>query len=291
MLSDRKLIIAGNTLHFYHYNYPQKYGQKEDKPKKQARKYQTDSTEEDISNDYRSKKAIKRIVEANAGQYLNKNLTVCKAIFATLTFKENVTELQDANRLFKKFIMRLNYSLTKDSTHSLKYLVVPEFQKKTRDAVHYHVIFFNLPYIEKIYDRFADIWKHGNVNIKTVYNTNHLTNYVVKYVTKQARDERTFNKKKYFTSRDIYRPKEVRVQNLVEVLMKNIDHEPVYGKQFHSGTLITKYQCYTITQEQKSKINSLLELVSCYSLPDISHLLTYKQLELTLNFKSNEIGT
>lgn len=276
MLSTRKLVIAGNTLHFYHYNYPQKYGQKEENRKKTARKFKANSSEENISNDYRSEKAIKRIVQSNAGQYRNKNNIPCKAIFVTLTFKENVTELKIANRIYSKFIMRLNYYIG-NSKNELKYLVVPEFQKLTRKAVHYHVIFFNLPYIENIYDEMKKIWGQGTVNVKTIYDTHHLTNYVVKYITKQERDERVFNQKKYFTSRNILRPIELREENLIELLSKQINQKPDFGKQFNSGTLITNYTCFTTTAEQNNIVKNLLEFLRSSPQWDYSHLLQYRQ--------------
>ncbi len=55
----------------------------------------------------RAKKQLRRLINANAGQYGREFTTK----FLTLTFKENITDPKEANYLFTKFIKRLNYKL------------------------------------------------------------------------------------------------------------------------------------------------------------------------------------
>lgn len=284
MLSTKKLVIAGNTLHYYAYNYPQKYGTQSKPKTKYTRNYQEDNEEGDPSNQWRTEKSIKRLIQSNVQQYRDKNAKFFRPIFVTLTFKENVTELSQANPLFTKFIKRLNYFVTGSKSATLKYLVVPEFQKKTRQAVHYHILFFNLPYVEKVYDEFNRVWGQGNVNVKTIWNNpNHIANYVTKYITKQEQDERTFNKKSYFTSRGLLKPQEVREENLVGVLIDVLEkYKPLYVKQFHSGSLVTDYQCLNISIQEKEKISSLLGFLRSSFLPPLSHYFPPVQQELTL---------
>lgn len=69
-----------------------------------------------------------------------------KTKFVTLTFSENVESIDYANDEFRKFIQRLNYRLYSTKKASLKYLATWEKQK--RGSIHYHVIFFNLPFIK-----------------------------------------------------------------------------------------------------------------------------------------------
>ncbi|MGM9458151.1 rolling circle replication-associated protein, partial [Lacticaseibacillus rhamnosus] len=61
--------------------------------------------------------------------------------FVTFTFAENVKDIDQANREWKKFVQRLRRRYG-----DFKYLSVIEFQK--RGAVHYHMI-SDLPYVKK----------------------------------------------------------------------------------------------------------------------------------------------
>lgn len=87
-----------------------------------------------------------------------------KTSFMTITFKENVTNIEYANAEFKKFIKRLNYKLFKTKKAELKYIAVWELQK--RGAIHYHIIFFSLPYIA--HTELRKLWTLGSINIKKI---------------------------------------------------------------------------------------------------------------------------
>jgi len=116
--------------------------------------------------------------------------------FITLTFKDNVSDLFAANKIFKKFILRLKY-LHKD----LKYLAVPEFQK--RGAVHYHVL-INVAYIENA--KLAEIWGQGFVMINKVRHINNLGLYISKYICKNLFDVRYFGMRKILCSKNLSQP-------------------------------------------------------------------------------------
>jgi len=278
-ISDRKLILAGNTLHLYKYNYPQVYATNQPKKKstpahlqyseEEDFTFQEKPTEEFDSNSYRSKRTIKHIIQDNTNQYTNKKGRPFKPVFVTLTFRENITRLEQANPIYTNFIKRLNYYIYKEKKNKLHYLVVPEFQKKTRQAVHYHAIFFNLPFVKNVYDEFNRIWEEGNVNVKTVHNTLHLSNYIVKYITKQLPDQRTFNKKSFFTSHQIKRPIVLKQQELVNTIISQFTPKENFTKTFNSGTLITDYKCLTISQEKLNTLYSLLDLSQSLNWPSI----------------------
>lgn len=280
MISDKKIVLAGNTLHLYKYNYPLKYGTKQQKKSKCIREYSSDSTEDDFGNEYRSKRTLKRIVQANAFQWKNKSSQCYRPIFVTLTFKANITELSEANPIFTNFNKRLNRFLKR--SNNIQYVAVPEFQKLTRDAVHYHVVYFNLPYIPRIYDEFTKLWGQGNVNIKTINNLDHLVNYVAKYITKQGRDERNFNKKSYFTSRGLFRPLETRNQEMIDILIEQLNFQPKYEKTFHNLSLSTTYQCIKLNITQLNILKQFLQFAQSLHLPPLSHYYPPKQLELQL---------
>lgn len=81
----------------------------------------------------------------------------------TLTFHDNITNIEIANTELKKFIQRLNRRLAKKSQKA-KYLATWEKQKP--GAIHYHVIFFSLGYIKK--SELEKIWRNGFVQINKV---------------------------------------------------------------------------------------------------------------------------
>lgn len=131
--------------------------------------------------------------------------------FLTLTFKENFTDLKEANLIFKKFIKRLKYAYPE-----LKYLAVPEFQK--RGAVHYHVL-LNLGYVEN--SELAAIWDQGFVMINTIRHVRNIGLYISKYIGKDLFDKRYFGMRKVLYSRNLDRPKIiVFARSVKEYLLK-----------------------------------------------------------------------
>lgn len=98
---------------------------------------------------------IARIVDCN---YDNKTK------FLTLTFKENIQDITITNKEFKYFIQRLNYYLYQTKVQILKYIATWEKQK--RGAIHYHVIFFDFPYVAK--QKLQDLWTHGFIKINRI---------------------------------------------------------------------------------------------------------------------------
>jgi len=101
-------------------------------------------------------------------------------IFVTLTYKENVLDLKQAKKDFKLFIQRLSY----ETNTNLKYVCVPERQK--RGAVHFHCLFFNLPF--RPLSVFKAIWPHGDARFERSKQLRSIASYVAKYVTKHSFD-------------------------------------------------------------------------------------------------------
>lgn len=156
-------------------------------------------------------------------------------VFATFTFADNIKEPKQANRLYTSFIKRLNYSLTKNKSLTLKYLTVIEFQK--RGAVHYHTVFFNLPYYKgDVQKYFREIWSYGFTKINAVNDLQHLSNYVVKYLTKNNRDKRLDGQKYYFSSKGLIQPREFYDKNNILQLLKKLPS--------NIETIQTQYKTY-----------------------------------------------
>ncbi len=100
--------------------------------------------------------------------------------FVTLTFKENLQDIKKADAEFRKFMKRLLRRFPE-----CKYVAVREFQE--RGAVHYHLAANT--YIEQ--KQLHEIWGNGFVWIeRKINNSNQLTNYLCKYITKHADDPR-----------------------------------------------------------------------------------------------------
>ena len=175
----------------------------------------------------RAKTDLRRLINANINQYG----TTSK--FVTLTFAENIQDIKSANYEFKKFRQRLEYELGE----KLKYVVVIEFQK--RGAIHYHSLFFNLPYIEN--NRLAEIWKNGFVKINKIDDVDNIGAYVTKYMTKEQQDEaksdRLRGQKSYFTSRGLKKPIEIIKKEEIEQVATALSQHKVYESQFSNDYL------------------------------------------------------
>lgn len=157
--------------------------------------------------------------------------------FFTLTFKDNLTDVKVANRIFAKFIMRLKHKFTKD----LKYLAVVEFQN--RGAVHYHVL-SDIPFIPS--DELQKIWGQGFVYINAISHVDNIGAYIVKYMTKDNTDERLQGQKAYLYSRNLKKPETLINHNLKDfdkienkIIKKyNLDkQEAIYESTFDTEML------------------------------------------------------
>lgn len=123
--------------------------------------------------------------------------------FMTLTFKDNIDDILYANYEFNKFIKRLNFSVYKTKKQQLKYLAVWEKQK--RGAIHYHIIFFDLPYIRQ--KDLQHTWEHGFIRINKidVDSKENRGRYVSKYFSKDI-DDKNYKQKAFFKSQNLKLP-------------------------------------------------------------------------------------
>lgn len=172
----------------------------------------------------KSAKKIMTLVKHNVGQYKKTNGKPYPPIGLTLTFTENVQDWNFANKEFGNFMKRLNYKIYGKKCSDLAYISVPELQE--RGAIHYHIFFFNLPYIDK--DEVEELWGYGSAHIKQEthngkkleeLNGESLGKYITKYMTKQFYskdkkgeykfyyDKETWEGKKiYFASKNLFKP-------------------------------------------------------------------------------------
>ncbi|WP_086445301.1 rolling circle replication-associated protein [Candidatus Enterococcus lemimoniae] len=127
--------------------------------------------------------------------------------FLTLTFKENIEDIDYTNSEFKKFIKRLNYQLYKTKKAQIRYLATWEKQK--RGAIHYHIILFRFPYVP--HKQLLSTWGHGAVRINKI-DVDGIENrgrYISKYFDKEL-ELKEHKKKAFFKSQNLRLPKETK---------------------------------------------------------------------------------
>jgi len=164
------------------------------------------SDESLLASTRRSRSKLTRLIYANSWQYRDLRGVLIPPKFLTLTFKENITSLSEANRYLTKFVRSVNLSFKSTLVQPLKYVCVPEFQE--RGAVHFHMVIFNFPFADKVFSRLRCFWPN-RFELKTISRNSgvgYVSDYLIKYVTKQTYDSRFFNKKRYSVSRFLLSP-------------------------------------------------------------------------------------
>ena len=263
--SRLKVVVSGTSFEFYEFDHPIFYGPKQKKSKEDNQpsfKLVMSEEEKATSSARRAKSHIKRLIKTNAFNWFNEKDKPYLPITLTLTFAEDIRDVKEANNLFSNFIQRLNYSVNlvergwskkEAKKNILKYTVVIEFQDKTRGGVvHYHVIFYNLPKMERIYDRLNDIWGKGFFWVgekkkrgkNSTYVRDHkkldkIIDYFIRYISKSFGDKRLWNKKTYFNSRGLIKPTVIVEENLVDMIF---DEVPKEALQFKADNLKYPYK-------------------------------------------------
>lgn len=198
----------------------------------------------ELKNIMRSKLKCQRLAKANINDW---------ETFITLTFAENITNIEQANKRFKNFIDKVR-RIKKD----FKYLVITEFQK--RGATHYHMlsnISINdnkLIYSQEDNPKFKHIkyWNDGFTSVEIIKeDPKKIIGYIAKYMTKDI-DNRLFNRHRYFCSRNLNVPKESYI---------NLDND--FEKEFYKKIIQDKdliYQHEYLNPYDNNKV-TFLELL------------------------------
>lgn len=170
-----------------------------------------------------------------------------KDTFMTLTFADNVSQIQYADNEFKKFIKRFNYKYNRES----KFLAVREFQK--RGAIHYHILIdWHLPSTldkedlrELERNIGSSVWSHGFVKLLSLKKrqvddkpVDNVGAYIIKYMTKDLYEERLAHNKIYLCSRKLNRPT-VLIQEEAAALLKQVNIQDC--KEVFSNTYSSDY--------------------------------------------------
>lgn len=205
--NNEKIIVCGQFIEKYNYTFPFFWGFQ---GKETTKSYNEKKERSDLSINRARQKLYKIILSNIDDKQKNKNL------FVTLTFKKNMKDLKKANYEFTKFIQRFNTFTNK----KYRYVNVIEFQK--RGAIHYHTLFFDVPYIKNLHLKIEKLWGLGMTNVKPIYKIKNLSAYVSKYIRKGFFDKRLSTQKAYFCSRNcIYPQIYKRSEDIDKILNEN----------------------------------------------------------------------
>jgi len=175
---------------------------------------------------YRVREQIYRIVEGNRGRHGK-----YKAVFFTLTDRDQQTNIKEANKSIKALMRRLKQT----TGYSIKYIIVPERHKS--GAIHYHGVFFNLPFIDIKFFK-ESLWKKGYVDLQLPKKIRSVAKYLSKYLTKDTFSSLPANEKAYFCSRGIFRPISLFTDQYPQNIIKPLKVE--IKKKFIKTTYLCK---------------------------------------------------
>lgn len=214
---SKKAIVTGKIIEIYEYERPIFKGSNNRRRGRVGCGFTSQEEKQNNRNKTvaRAKAYVRRIINANPD--LDK--------FLTLTYKENLQNIETARKDFDKFIKRL-----KSKVKRLKYVNVIEFQK--RGAIHFHLV-CNLPYIDV--KKLSKIWRLGFVKINKIDNVDNIGAYITKYMTKDNADSRLIGKKCYTMSKNLKKPTVYVEETEINALLEDIESvKHVYTNSYYS---------------------------------------------------------
>ena len=246
-----KRVLAGDVLQVYEYEKIQSTV----RPGK-ARKAKEPGGEKKgrvrMDSVYRARSRCTRLINTNARKGKNPDK------FVTLTFAENMTDLDAANREFHKFIKRLEYFVG----HKVAYVAVPQiqwerFKKYGVKVWHYHVYFFGLDYIPNA--KLNEIWAQGFVRINAIENIQNVGTYVSRYMEKDFSVEGAANHRRFTCSIGLEQPQEERAMKADDLLSDISDEFMLeYEKEYQNNPNMgwVKYRRYQRKKQEGQTLTS-----------------------------------
>lgn len=239
---NKKAIISGNIVEIIYYQIPVFEGYEN---KSTGKKKTKSDTKKRTNNINQSKMKLRRLI--------NSNITG-KDLFITLTYADNMCDIDAGKDDFKKFIKRWNYQRKKKSLDALQYVYVVEFQK--RGAVHFHCIFFNVGFI--LNSELNSLWGNGFVKVNKIDKVDNVGAYVVKYMQKDLIDSRLNGKDLYGRSKgnlseplEVKNPQEVAV--LEDSLLNNCVYQNSYFTDYYGEMTYKQYNLKRDNIQEKEK--------------------------------------
>ena len=248
-----RAVIAGHVIKLYKYTDLQIC----QKGKSCENRKKRDRTEEEKQKDrkknlWRARNSLIDTINANVDRPWGERLK-----FFTMSFKEDIFDLKEANSQFNKFIKRLEYHIKR----KVHYTVIARFQDGKRPGgkaggregvIHYHVLFYDLPYVP--HDKLTAIWDRGFVWINAVDDVDNLGVYMVAgYMGNEIDDERLNGQKHYWSSRGLSGAVVMYGREDLSAKLGIQGREPVDRKTFvseHVGVVV--YEQYNLKREGKN---------------------------------------
>lgn len=268
MITNNKAVVSGRLIEFYEFTsrslnygsarikkmpiggtyfdkYGHEYGAFREDGKLIAREIRHREIEPETKEEYiersvrRASTQMKRLISANHQKHLETENTYFTTKFLTLTLADrSLLFLEKTNPLFTDFIRRLNRHIYGNDLKQRKliYIAVPERQED--GVVHYHTLFFNMPFIAQ--KTLQDIWESGlddviatpanpkgikgivDIRVKRSWK---ICFYLTKYLTKNFHDPILAGRRKYFPSLKLLRPENVYEESTVVQMQSSIPSE------------------------------------------------------------------
>lgn len=167
--------------------------------------------------------------------------------FITFTFREDVTQYEDAKRYWALGLKRLKYRIER----SIKYVAVHELQKKRGDVFHFHMLtdigFFP-------YEELRDVWGYGGVYIEQIDAGTEAgrkqIQYIFKYIVKDVLDEIEIKERsgvrKIYCSRNLIKPdvslqlSDESVDDVIFANMESVVETVSYDMKNYNGIKINE---------------------------------------------------
>lgn len=196
-----------------------------------------------LSSQKRTKQTIIDLSKNNNWEY-----------FITITFDKEKIDRYNYDIITKKLSQKIN-NIKKSKCPNLSYIIVPELHKD--GAFHFHGLFSNVGDL-KIIDsgkksQNQTIFNLPDFNLgftsaTKVVDTKKVSYYISKYITKELMNH-TFNKKRYWRSKDLLIPKEKvsllsndTLTTFEDVLTKRASHSTTYNiKYSNENNMSIKY--------------------------------------------------
>lgn len=243
-LTNTKVIIAGSIIEKYSYpaDRPLAYNfTVSARGRTRSKNTGTDAesiARKTVSNKRSTRRAVlelRKLVNSNTWRYAESDGKICTPLFVTFTFSKQIRDVDVANRLFLKYIHRLNYKVSGGAKkRKLKYVSVIGFQEKTREGVvHYHTVFFNLSSEQEIF--LSETVKDGFVAVRKVESSENIGLYMAKHIVENSGDIRLDDRKRYFASRGLYKAVVIKDQSKAQSIVSYIPKELLSKRESFSG--------------------------------------------------------
>lgn len=244
-LYDIKLVECGNYTQIYFYKNRKSKTLNNVDIDLQLKKIKIDNMVSTDNEVISKKKELSNVIEQRS---IIRSKLMCQRLaksnlndwqtFITLTFSENITDIDIAYKRFKYFVDKVR-RIKKD----FKYICITEFQK--RGAIHYHLLCnvdindSRLIYSQVDNPKFKHIkyWLDGFDSVEVIKgDAKKIIGYIAKYMTKDI-DNRLFSKHRYFYSKNVRVPKSYFI-NLDDIRQKDLylkkiqDRELIYHNEY-----------------------------------------------------------